>query len=120
LTIRQTSTIATSSSSSSSSSLSPGPQVTPDVRAGDQLDIRPYVKLKVIPGGQMHECGYVDGLVFRKNVAHKKMLRDIEHPRYHRVITRCPSSPRWHLEIPEARTRVGPGRTCDCSEGGGG
>ena len=46
----------------------------PDVRCGDSMDIRPYVKLKIIPGGSMHECEYVDGVVFRKNVSHKKMM----------------------------------------------
>ncbi|RYH31546.1 hypothetical protein EON65_02420 [archaeon] len=48
--------------------------VDPDVKAGDSIDIRPYVKVKVIPGGMMSECIYIDGVVFRKNVAHKKML----------------------------------------------
>lgn len=47
--------------------------VDPDVRSGDNIDIRPYVKIKVIPGGTMSECVYVDGVVFRKNVSHKKM-----------------------------------------------
>jgi 1-phosphatidylinositol-3-phosphate 5-kinase len=47
--------------------------VDPDVRSGDNIDIRPYVKIKVIPGGHMSECVYVDGVVFRKNVSHKKM-----------------------------------------------
>ena len=48
--------------------------VDPDVRNGDSMDIRTYVKLKVIPGGNMDECMYVDGIVFRKNVSHKKMI----------------------------------------------
>ena len=50
--------------------------VDPDVRSGDNLDIRPYVKIKVIPGGTMDECVYVDGVVFRKNVSHKKMATE--------------------------------------------
>ena len=45
--------------------------VDPNVRKGDGLDIRPYVKLKIIPGGGMDECVYVDGVVFRKTVSHK-------------------------------------------------
>jgi len=48
--------------------------VDPDVRGGDSLDIRPYVKIKTIPGGSPSETTYIDGVVFRKNVAHKKML----------------------------------------------
>ena len=48
--------------------------VDPDVRgARDSMDIRPYVKIKVIPGGSIEESVYVDGVVFRKNVSHKKM-----------------------------------------------
>ncbi len=50
--------------------------VDPDVRSGDNLDIRPYVKIKVIPGGTTSECLYMDGVVFRKNVSHKKMAID--------------------------------------------
>lgn len=49
--------------------------VDPDVRNGDSLDIRPYVKIKTIPGGSRGETAYVDGIVFRKNVANKKMLQ---------------------------------------------
>ena len=49
--------------------------VDPDIKAGDFLDIRPYVKTKLIPGGRRDECRYVDGIVFRKNVTHKTMPR---------------------------------------------
>lgn len=101
--------------------------VSPDVRGGDQVDIRPYVQVKVreeeeqegwsrrsrrgraaaaaaeeegscqsvrrrvwrcgvclhqvIPGGDMSECAYVDGLVFRKNLAHKRMATELRQPR---------------------------------------
>lgn len=47
--------------------------VDPNVRKGDNIDIRQYVKLKIIPGGSMSENAYIDGIVFRKNVSHKKM-----------------------------------------------
>ncbi|CAN0325176.1 unnamed protein product, partial [Scytosiphon promiscuus] len=53
----------------------------PNVKEGDFLDIRPYVKMKLIPGGSRDECRYVDGIVFRKNVTHKTMPRFIERPR---------------------------------------
>lgn len=49
--------------------------VDPNVKGGDFLDIRPYVKMKLIPGGRRDECRYVDGIVFRKNVTHKTMPR---------------------------------------------
>jgi hypothetical protein len=48
--------------------------VDPDVRSGDSMDIKPYVKLKVIPGGNINDCTYIDGVVFRKNVSHKRMI----------------------------------------------
>jgi hypothetical protein len=55
--------------------------VDPDVRSGDSLDIRPYVKLKVIPGGQLSDNAFINGVVFRKNVSHKKMANEKFHPR---------------------------------------
>lgn len=55
--------------------------VDPDVRSGDSLDIRPYVKLKIIPGGSLQENCFVNGVVFRKNVAHKKMSSPRTNPR---------------------------------------
>jgi TCP-1/cpn60 chaperonin family len=47
--------------------------VDPNVRQGDSMDIRNYVKLKIIPGGSMDENTFINGVVFRKNVSHKKM-----------------------------------------------
>jgi 1-phosphatidylinositol-3-phosphate 5-kinase len=35
----------------------------------------------VIPGGDVSECAYVDGLVFRKNLAHKHMASSLVGPR---------------------------------------
>ena len=42
--------------------------VEPNVRDGDLLDIRPYCKIKVIPGGIYSDCAYLSGVVFRKTV----------------------------------------------------
>jgi hypothetical protein len=54
--------------------------VDPNVRKGDSLDIEPYVKVKLIPGGSIEECVYVDGVVFRKTVSHKKMMgEELKH-----------------------------------------
>jgi len=56
--------------------------VDPDVKNGDELDIRPYVKIKTIPGGDMSECCYVDGVVFRKTPIKKVMAnRHLQQPR---------------------------------------
>lgn len=55
--------------------------VTPNVKKGDLLDLRPYVKVKVIPGGSPRDCAYMSGVVFRKTVSHKRMAREVENPR---------------------------------------
>ncbi|CAM9394479.1 unnamed protein product, partial [Sphacelaria rigidula] len=52
--------------------------VEPNVKAADQMDIRPYVKTKLVPGGRREECRYVDGVVFRQNVTHKAMPKGVE------------------------------------------
>ena len=55
--------------------------VNPDVRAGDDIDIRHYVKLKKIPGGKPGDTSYVSGVVFTKNLALKSMPRTLSNPR---------------------------------------
>jgi len=55
--------------------------VSPNVKKGDLLDIRPYVKVKVIPGGSYRDCAYMSGVIFRKTVSHKRMAREVENPR---------------------------------------
>lgn len=66
----------------------------PNVRSGDSIDVRAYVKIKKIPGGKISDSEYVDGIVISKNVAHKQMARHLVNPRimvltfpldYHRV-----------------------------------
>lgn len=52
-------------------------EVVPDVRRGDGMDIRHYVKLKKIPGGKPSDTSYVSGVVFTKNLALKSMKRRI-------------------------------------------
>ncbi|RKF63092.1 1-phosphatidylinositol 3-phosphate 5-kinase fab1 [Erysiphe neolycopersici] len=55
--------------------------VNPNVRSGDDIDIRHYVKLKKIPGGKPGATAYVSGVVFTKNLALKSMSRTISNPR---------------------------------------
>lgn len=55
--------------------------VNPNVKKGDFLDIRPYVKIKVIPGGNVDDCSYLSGVMFRKTVSHKRMVREVDNPR---------------------------------------
>ena len=54
--------------------------VEPDVQAGDDIDIRNYVKLKKVPGGRPGDTAYISGLIFTKNVALKSMSRLIMGP----------------------------------------
>lgn len=51
--------------------------VEPDIRNGDDMDIRHYVKLKKIPGGKPGDTAYVSGVIFTKNLALKSMPRRI-------------------------------------------
>lgn len=56
--------------------------VEPDIRNGDDMDIRHYVKLKKIPGGKPGDTTYVSGVIFTKNLALKSMPRRIfDNPR---------------------------------------
>ena len=55
--------------------------VKPCVQAGDDMDIRHYVKLKKVPGGRPGDTSYISGVVFSKNVALKSMARSIRNPR---------------------------------------
>lgn len=53
----------------------------PDIRNGDDIDIRQYVKVKRIPGATPGHSQYVSGVVFSKNLALKSMPRSITNPR---------------------------------------
>ncbi|KAI9319827.1 hypothetical protein BX666DRAFT_1916690 [Dichotomocladium elegans] len=55
--------------------------VHPDVRGGDEIDVRHYVKIKKIAGGRPQDSYYVKGVVCSKNVAHKCMVKTIQNPR---------------------------------------
>ncbi|XP_065940327.1 1-phosphatidylinositol 3-phosphate 5-kinase isoform X5 [Magallana gigas] len=55
--------------------------VNPDVRVeNDHMDIRKYVKFKKIPGGNKEQTCMIHGMVFTKNIAHKKMASQISNP----------------------------------------
>ncbi|RUP44557.1 hypothetical protein BC936DRAFT_149297, partial [Jimgerdemannia flammicorona] len=55
--------------------------VHPDIQHGDEIDIRHYVKIKRIPGGEPRDSHYVRGVVCTKNVAHKHMASTVTNPR---------------------------------------
>ncbi|KAJ1980613.1 Mitochondrial distribution and morphology protein 12, partial [Dimargaris verticillata] len=56
-------------------------EVETDVRSGDRLDVRPYVKVKKISGGVPQDSQFVAGVVCTKNLAHRKMPQVIRKPR---------------------------------------
>lgn len=47
----------------------------------ESMDFNSYVKIKRLPGGHMSESIYVDGVVARKNVVHKRMRTDVVQPK---------------------------------------
>jgi 1-phosphatidylinositol-3-phosphate 5-kinase len=53
----------------------------PNVRNGDKMDVRHYVRIKKIPGGTAKDSEYIDGVVCTKNVLHKQMSRHLVNPR---------------------------------------
>ncbi|EGG08575.1 uncharacterized protein MELLADRAFT_116024 [Melampsora larici-populina 98AG31] len=53
----------------------------PDQAEGEAADIHQLIKIKKIPGGQPQDSEYVHGVVFTKNVVHKKMRVDCINPR---------------------------------------
>ena len=57
--------------------------VRPDLRKGDLMDIRPYVKVQAIPGGKKSDSAYVDGLVFQHSLPTPSTLprQSIDSPR---------------------------------------
>ncbi|KAJ3341765.1 1-phosphatidylinositol-3-phosphate 5-kinase [Gonapodya sp. JEL0774] len=52
-------------------------RLRPNVREGDEMDIRHYLKIKTIAGGRPRESSYINGVVFSKSVAHKAMMRKV-------------------------------------------
>lgn len=71
--------------------------VDPNVRAGDRADVRVYIKVKAVPslldeggpvagaGGaaqlRVGTCEVINGVAFRRSLAHKQMRQDIPFPR---------------------------------------
>ncbi|XP_048238602.1 1-phosphatidylinositol 3-phosphate 5-kinase-like isoform X1 [Haliotis rufescens] len=55
--------------------------VRPDVQVeGDDPDIRKYIHIKKIPGDLKQDTFMLHGVVFTKNIAHKKMQQQIPNP----------------------------------------
>lgn len=59
-------------------------------RRGDytEVDVKRYVRIEKIPGGELSDCMVLDGVMFNKDVTHSKMRRRIENPRI--LLLDCP------------------------------
>lgn len=53
-----------------------------------EVDVKRYVRIEKIPGGQLSDCCVLDGVMFNKDVTHSKMRRRIENPRI--LLLDCP------------------------------
>jgi T-complex protein 1 subunit gamma len=53
-----------------------------------EVDVKRYVRIEKIPGGELSDCCVLDGVMFNKDVTHSKMRRRIENPRI--LLLDCP------------------------------
>lgn len=53
-----------------------------------EVDIKRFVRIEKIPGGELSDCVVLDGVMFNKDVTHSKMRRRIENPRI--LLLDCP------------------------------
>jgi T-complex protein 1 subunit gamma len=53
-----------------------------------EVDVKRYVRIEKIPGGELNDCVVLDGVMFNKDVTHSKMRRRIENPRI--LLLDCP------------------------------
>ena len=65
------------------------------VKRGDytEVDIKRYVRIEKIPGGELSDCTVLDGVMFNKDITHSKMRRRIENPRI--LLLDCPLEYPW-------------------------
>ena len=47
----------------------------------DDMDVRKYVKVKSLPGGNVGDSKFVQGAIVERNVAHKQMQANLENPK---------------------------------------
>ena len=67
-------------------------QVTSTVKPNsdilEEMDIRKHVKIKTITGGNKQDSLIINGVVFTKHVAHRKMRKEIDNPKI--LLLTCP------------------------------
>ena len=82
------------------------------VKRGDytEVDIKRYVRIEKIPGGELSDCTVLDGVMFNKDITHSKMRRRIENPRI--LLLDCPleykkGESQTNVEIMNEKTNSG-------------
>jgi T-complex protein 1 subunit gamma len=53
-----------------------------------EVDVKKYVRIEKIPGGELADCRVLNGVMFNKDVTHAKMRRRIVNPRI--LLLDCP------------------------------
>lgn len=45
------------------------------------VDVKRFARVERIPGGELHECRVLDGILINKDITHPRMKREIDNPR---------------------------------------
>lgn len=48
---------------------------------GDSIDFNSFIKIVMLPHPNQEKCQYINGVVFKKDVASRRMRTSIENPR---------------------------------------
>jgi len=59
-----------------------------DAGGRKEIDIKRYVRVEKVPGGEIEDSCVLDGVMINKDVTHSKMRRRIENPRI--ILVDCP------------------------------
>lgn len=62
--------------------------VAVDINGKKEIDLKRYVRVEKIPGGEIEDSRVLDGVMINKDITHPKMRRRIESPRV--VLLDCP------------------------------
>jgi T-complex protein 1 subunit gamma len=55
--------------------------VVENERGKKDIDIKHYVRMEKVPGGDLEDCQVLDGIMLNKDIVHPNMRRRIENPR---------------------------------------
>jgi T-complex protein 1 subunit gamma len=72
--------------------------ITTEVDGKKEIDIKRYIKVEKIPGGEIEDSEVIKGVILNKDVTHPKMRRRIENPRI--ILLDCP------LEYQKAESQI--------------